>query len=457
MRNKFKEYMEKLFVRNFGPIRSTEISIKEFTLFIGPQASGKSTLAKLIYYFLSLKDDVTQYVFAAVANRQKIEFNSVELDLKIQMCRKFVQLFGTTKHLQAFEIRYEYADGLWVRLFLDNRHTVKMDFSELLSEQLHRKVVYDANGFIMRQQRLGTSYVAQQDMLMSGLEQRKFMAGITSEINALFGGDERSALYVPACRSLLATLSDYIYPLINASLEEQKIPDSILDYASKAFIDRMIRIRAIFSQSLDDIIRDARELSPAILPPEEVLEQAKGLIDRILRGAYRYEAGEERIYYKEDEYVKLSLSSSGQQEAVWILQQLFWLVLNNSKTTLLIEEPESHIFPQAQKDMMELVALFANLNNNRVVITTHSPYILTSANNLIYAHVIGQKRPEEVKKIVSLYSWLDYDKVGVYFVDKGESELILNEETRQIKVERIDEVSGVLNEEYERLFDLEED
>lgn len=449
--------MEKLSVGNFGPIVNAKIPIRDFTLFIGPQASGKSTLAKLIYYFLSLKDDVTQYIIAAVTERRKIDFTVVELDIKKRMSRKFIQLFGTTKHLQAFDISYEFANGFWVRVWLNKEHKVRLDFSDDFSDRLHREIVYNANGFIMRLQGKNTDYVAQHDLLMLEAGQRKFILEISAQINGLFGGDERTALYVPACRSLLATLSDYIYPLINASLEEQKIPDSILDYASKAFIDRMIHLRAVFSQSLDDIIRDTRELSSIILPPEAVLEKMKGLIDRILRGAYRYESGEERIYYKEDEYVKLSLSSSGQQEAVWILQQLFWLILNNLKTTLLIEEPESHIFPQAQKDMMELVALFANLNNNRVVITTHSPYILTSTNNLIYAHSVGQKRPEEVKKIVSSYSWLDYDKVDVYFVDKGEVELILNEETKQIRAERIDGVSGILNEQYDQLFGLEEE
>ena len=43
--------MQKLIVKNFGPIEYAEIEIKDLMIFIGPQASGKSTLAKLVYFY----------------------------------------------------------------------------------------------------------------------------------------------------------------------------------------------------------------------------------------------------------------------------------------------------------------------------------------------------------------------------------------------------------------------
>ena len=63
--------------------------------------------------------------------------------------------------------------------------------------------------------------------------------------------------------------------------------------------------------------------------------------------------------------------------------------------------------------------------------TTHSPYILSSLNNLIYAYKVGQNHKEEVQNIV-------------------------DEELQQIKAERLDQVSTVLNEEFDRLLDIEE-
>ncbi len=41
-----------LFVKHFGPLKSIEIFFNRFTVFIGPQGSGKSTIAKLYSTFL---------------------------------------------------------------------------------------------------------------------------------------------------------------------------------------------------------------------------------------------------------------------------------------------------------------------------------------------------------------------------------------------------------------------
>ena len=42
--------MQKIVIKNFGPIEDAEIDIKKILVLIGEQASGKSTIAKLIYF-----------------------------------------------------------------------------------------------------------------------------------------------------------------------------------------------------------------------------------------------------------------------------------------------------------------------------------------------------------------------------------------------------------------------
>ena len=49
--------MQKIIIKNFRQISYAEIEIKDFLFLIGEQASGKSTIAKLIYFFKSLKQD----------------------------------------------------------------------------------------------------------------------------------------------------------------------------------------------------------------------------------------------------------------------------------------------------------------------------------------------------------------------------------------------------------------
>lgn len=39
--------MQKIIIKYLGPVRELEMEIKDFNLFIGEQATGKSTVAKL--------------------------------------------------------------------------------------------------------------------------------------------------------------------------------------------------------------------------------------------------------------------------------------------------------------------------------------------------------------------------------------------------------------------------
>lgn len=45
--------VKKLVIKNFGPIRAAEIDLKKINIFIGPQGSGKSTIAKIVSAVMS--------------------------------------------------------------------------------------------------------------------------------------------------------------------------------------------------------------------------------------------------------------------------------------------------------------------------------------------------------------------------------------------------------------------
>jgi hypothetical protein len=97
----------------------------------------------------------------------------------------------------------------------------------------------------------------------------------------------------------------------------------------------------------------------------------------------------------------------------------------------------------------------ANKENSNLLITTHSPYILSALNNLLYANEVGKIHPEKVEKVVDRNLWLDYDRVMAYFVDEGKVRSIMDDELRLIKSEEIDSASRIINEEYGKLSDIE--
>jgi hypothetical protein len=92
-----------------------------------------------------------------------------------------------------------------------------------------------------------------------------------------------------------------------------------------------------------------------------------------------------------------------------------------------------------------------------LVITTHSPYILTSFNNLLYAYKVASEtgKRNKVSEVISKELWLNPDEVNAFYVDNGTITDILDEELRMIKAEVIDQISEEINREFDHLMDIE--
>lgn len=88
---------------------------------------------------------------------------------------------------------------------------------------------------------------------------------------------------------------------------------------------------------------------------------------------------------------------------------------------LIIDEPEMNLHPESQAKLMEILAILVNLGV-RVLITTHSPYIMAHLNNVRLAQPATADKRQE--KAASLYlndprAFLNPDQVMAYAMDRG--------------------------------------
>ncbi|MFN7516749.1 MAG: AAA family ATPase [Dolichospermum sp.] len=67
--------MQKIIINNFGAIKYAEIEVKKILVLIGEQASGKSTIAKLIYFFKTIQEDLFSQIYRDKQN-QSLDINS---------------------------------------------------------------------------------------------------------------------------------------------------------------------------------------------------------------------------------------------------------------------------------------------------------------------------------------------------------------------------------------------
>ncbi|MBF0165707.1 MAG: AAA family ATPase [Magnetococcales bacterium] len=227
------------------------------------------------------------------------------------------------------------------------------------------------------------------------------------------------------------------------------------NYLFFAFVDTIKSIRSRLRHGLERAVDEKQYLHGDDLLFDHI-DIAMKLIRTILKGDYRNHENEERLMLDDRHSVDLSFASSGQMESLWIIQIIFLAILDRKPEVIFVEEPEAHLFPEAQKDVVALMALFLSaVPGNQIVVTTHSPYILSAINNLLFAHGVGRKRPGEVAEVVDPKLWLDPKRVAAYFVENGGIRRIMDDELGMIQAEEIDSVSRIINAEFDRLFELE--
>lgn len=126
---------------------------------------------------------------------------------------------------------------------------------------------------------------------------------------------------------------------------------------------------------------------------------------------------------------------------------------------LIIEEPEENLFPSTQYELIKhIVTMLDNGRDNTLVVTTHSPYIMTSINNLIQAqHVIDEdgNAKARLSEILSTKSYMSYDDINAWAFANGKLISIKDDELRLISAESLDAVSDSISSDFELLLDYE--
>jgi predicted ATPase len=398
---------EKLIIRNFGPIKDVELDLKKFNVIIGEQATGKSTIAKVLamcrYFSFIIKTEFSKddrkpinngsHFFRGLApwglqesykNNSEISYFNENYSFEIK--------FEIKKHLTEFdekgnEINVQY-------LFTKSKITPISDKFKYLLDEFEKIKPKDESD--LEKWHVPTSF---------------FQNDVSKIMDNPF--------YIPTDRGLQS-----LFSLGKNSI--QNISDSLFNQFA----------------NLDLIAKNFSE-DTSIEPLNIVYKNIDG------KGYIRKNNG--------GDYFSLYNGASGYKSTIPIvLVNKYYKDVRKKTKTFLIEEPELNLFPIAQKELINyLVSESANLGN-QILLTTHSPYILTSLNNLMYAHEVGKIYPDEAEKVIEKKYWLNPNDVSAYELKTdGTCEDIFNREENLIGAEKIDEISNTLNEQFDALLNIE--
>ena len=435
--------MQKLRIRRFGPIKEAEIDVKDIMLFIGPQASGKSTISKTLYFFKSLRDDLLRYLLTAIENR---DFKRSVAPFARQVKEKFLGIYGPVTHFPDMLLEYDYGNRITVKVILEKGQFTTVRFEGGFNQRF-QQLVEEVENFSGSLSEKKGELLSSHELIEKETRRTAFVRNLGEQINHLFN-DDREIIYLPAGRGLITTMSEQIS---NIELGDK------LDDLMRMFIRQINNIRPSFSKGLTEMIYHRQEAAGN--KNINLAKEARKTIAEILHGRYEYTPFEgERLYFNDEGgFTKINYASSGQQESIWILFLIFLLILNNRKVFLVVEEPEAHLYPIAQKQIVDLLSLLANANQNQIIITTHSPYILSSFNNLLYAHTLGQQKEAEVMGIISKDTWIKSDKLDGYMVADGKLKNIMDRESKLLETAAIDSASELILDIFNKLFDLDDE
>lgn len=420
--------MSKIEIKDLGPVNECVMDIDHFMVLTGAQASGKSTVAKAIFFCRTIKDDIydiiTKRILLGTGNTL---FNDVVKVLR----SKFLQLFGTSMAMKpTMKLTYQYDDETYIRIALKLQEGydyllpryVWIDFSENINDFFRQTIPVQS--------------------IQSG--------ELKLQLNDLFK-DDCETVFIPAGRSLISLLTSQLNYLFTTMDDEQK---RSIDFCTQKYIERILRIRPLFENGIDGLISQKKN-TPGAKVSFKAVNRLLDLIGEVLKGRYVFSDGEERLYIDEEHFVKINYTSSGQQETVWVFNILLHLLINNTKAFIILEEPEAHLYPEAQKRIVEILAFVAAKSCN-ILVTTHSPYILGAINNLIYAEKLAENpalRSMVKEQVEEAFHIRDH---SAYYLEHGGIKSCVEEESEGglIINEVIDGASSDINDLYDRLFDI---
>ena len=411
-------------VKSFSCIDNACLKISDLTVIIGPQASGKSVLCKLHYFFQTIIASLPRTIHDAD------DF----ADLGSRILDEFGDWFRPTSWgSRAFSIKFSTGDH-WVQISRGRSKAkssrAKITFSESFEATLIKAFEVLANA--RKTPPSEPKYIGYP---------WDHLTVVSKVIHKNIGEiSQQSSLYIPAGRSFFTSIGKIV----------------------TAFSDRSM---------LDPVVTRFGRLITSLREHQVLQHQDKSpllkTLERLIDGEVVDQKGTQYLATPDGRSIPLSALSSGQQELLPLLTALHYVLRYSTEFSqlLYIEEPEAHLFPSAQTELVEMFAKITTSTRNtktaqgtKAILTTHSPYVLAKINNLIKAGALASKmngdRRRELARLVSPSSWLAPGRVLAYAISNRKLVNIIDD-SGLINADYIDDVSAQTGQEFDAMLELE--
>lgn len=407
---------------NFGPItngfdsKDGYFPISRLSVFIGEQGSGKSTVAKVISTFLWLEKAFVREIF----NHK--EFTAQDF---IALCaNQSISDYFTNKTELGFIssiFKFEYSAGKFSVI-------KKNDFKK-----------YESNKIM---------YIPSERNLVSVIENADKISGLpyslseTMEIflkaNKLLNESKRLPINGFAYSFDRAANTGYVLNEdSNSKVKLSKSSSGLQSFIPLFLITEHLsnNVANDFFDNLQDFSLHDKEKARALIYdsfPEWQKEKARAIVNKL---DSFFHSGLAKEFSEDDRTIIMAQLSS-------VLNICFFNI---------VEEPEQNLFPSTQIAVVNMLIQSMNKNvRNSLIITTHSPFVLSAINNYLYAG-----RLSSAQAVVDKSLLIDSNFSCAYKLKDGAIQNIFDESEGLIDTEIIDECASLLNAQYDDLYNAE--
>jgi len=394
-------------IRNIGPIKEVEeITLNRVNVFMGPQSSGKSTIAKIISYCTWLEKEMATSHLAkeyALTTRFKDELES------------FHKIKGYFRADSYIRYQSDVVEIIWS--------------GDRCYPKLINRLAY---------QRSKIAYIPSERNMVILPEARRVELGSTNVRSFLF--DWFTAREKCTDLPILDLGVNYRYV-------EAKEEDHIQGGEGDSAYDILLSNASSGLQSLTPLLVMIEYLTKWIYEEERLSfeqeskrkETAFILMREILLGR----RPNQLTSFSDQDDLKSFLNKlldEKDPDATKLFNEYskhITSLLKTHNSQFIIEEPEMNLFPETQRDLVyHLLNKCLERDGNRLTITTHSHYILYALNNCMMAGLVYDKIDEELKERL---------KCGPYRVD---SSYVSIYEIRDGVVKQIQREDGLIQDNY---------
>jgi len=394
-------------VKNYGPINGSfkMNADTRLTLIVGTQGTGKSTVAKLAHFL-----ELSQY----------------------KLLRRFAQENPKSTHKD----KEKFLD----LKFKNWMHFNVTDDTEIIYENAFGTTTVNKSGYKFN--------------LINGYLERVENNSKDSYLLPSLYAHSR-CVYIPACRAFFT----------NISKDSRYHTESSISFTAHYLKYRDNIVREKISSTLEHALESKVASNPSWgIKNKRIGKRIIDLFYKIIHGSSykccsRCATYTEHIEVKKGPVLPLLESSSGQQAVMPLLVALFNIFLEGKRYLVNIEEPEAHLFPETQVTLMRYIALVANTTDSRILITTHSPYILQSTNLLTFSAKIEKNNDYGKANVVACDERVPARNVNAFLFYRNKSggfksKSIINKEQGLINTLEIDTISNVTDSKFMRLMNI---